>query len=200
MTSSPVPGITGLLAAWSEGDRAALDRLFPVVYAELHRLAHAQIRHESPGHILQTTALVHEAFLRLAGTGLAGGAVEWQGRLHFYAVAANIMRRVLVDTARRRDAQRRGGGVVHVPFDEALRASPQPDAALLALDEALLALAEVDPRKARVVELRYFAGLTVAETAAVMHVSPDTITRDWKVARLWLLRELDGVQAREGAP
>ena len=102
MTSSPVPGITSLLAAWSEGDGAALDRLFTVVYAELHKLAHAQIRHESPGHILQTTALVHEAFLRLAGTGLAGGAVEWQSRLHFYAVAANVMRRVLVDTARRR--------------------------------------------------------------------------------------------------
>lgn len=200
MTSSPVPGITGLLAAWSEGDRAALDRLFPLVYAELHKLAHAQIRHESPGHILQTTALVHEAFLRLAGAGLAAGAVEWQSRLHFYAVAANVMRRVLVDTARRRGAQRRGGNVAHVPFDEALRASPQPDEALLALDEALLALAEVDPRKARVVELRYFAGLTVVETADVMHVSTDTVTRDWKVARLWLLRELDGVRAPEGAP
>ena len=200
MTELSVPDITALLTAWSGGDQAALDRLVPAVYAELHRLAHARMRHEAPGHLLQTTALVHEAFLRLAGSDATDRAVAWKNRLHFYAVAAKVMRRVLVDSARRRGAVRRGGESPHVPFDEALVASPQPNEAILDLEDALVALARVDPRKEQVVELRYFAGLSVEETAAVLNVSADTVTRDWKVAKLWLLRELDGGRGTENAP
>jgi RNA polymerase sigma-70 factor (ECF subfamily) len=200
VTGSPVPDITALLTAWSAGDQAALDALVPAVYAELHRLAHARIRHESPGHLLQTTALVNEAFLRLTGAAPAApGGVAWENRLHFFAVAAKVMRRVLVDAARQRGAAKRGGDLRHVPFEESLVASPQPDAAVLGLDEALQRLAQLDPRKERVVELRYFAGLSVEETAAVLQVSADTVTRDWKVAKLWLLRELD-VRVGAGEP
>jgi len=200
VTDLSVPDITALLTAWSGGDQAALDRLVPAVYAELHRLAHARMRREAPGHLLQTTALVHEAFLRLAGGDTQGRAVLWKNRLHFYAVAAKVMRRVLVDAARRRGADRRGGDSPHLPFDEGLVASPQPNDALLDLENALVALAGVDPRKEQVVELRYFAGLSIEETAAVLGVSADTVTRDWKVAKLWLLRELDGGREPGGTP
>lgn len=178
--------ITGLLAAWSHGDRAALDRLIPVVYDELKRLAHGRMQHERPDHLLQTTALVHEAFLRLVGVT----RVRWEDRAHFFAVAAQVMRRVLVDTARGRDAQKRGGGVPLLPLDavEPLQASPPMD--VLDLDRALDALAHTYPRQARVVELRYFGGLSIEEAGEVLGVSSDTVQRDWKFARLWLMREL----------
>jgi RNA polymerase sigma factor (TIGR02999 family) len=180
--------VTALLQAWSEGDEAALARLVPQVYAELHRLAHHHMRAERPGHTLQTTALVNEAYLRLVDTK----RTRWESRAHFLGVAAQAMRRILVDAARARGAGKRGRGVPHVPLDEAAIPAPERDDALVALDEALTALAGVDARKSRVVELRYFGGLTVPETAAVLHVSPETVQRDWHVARAWLLRELSG--------
>lgn len=178
--------VTRLLRAWSAGEPGALDRLVPLVYAELRRLAHHQMQGERPDHALQTTALVHEAYLRLVG----GTSVPWRSRIQFYAVSAQIMRRVLVDAARRRRAVKRGGGAVHVSLEASgdLPVDPSPD--VVALDEALDALADVDPRKAKVVELRYFAGLGVEETAEAVGVSVQTVMRDWKFARLWLLREL----------
>jgi len=185
----PLPAsadVTSLLVAWSEGDEAALGLLVPRVYAELHRLAHHQMRGERAGRTLQTTALVNEAYLRLVDTR----RVRWESRAHFLAVAAQAMRRVLVDAARARRARKRGGAEPPVSLDEALLAAPERSAALVALDEALTALAQVDPRKSQVVELRYFAGLSVAETAAVLGVSAETVQRDWKVAKAWLLREL----------
>ena len=185
----PLPAsadVTSLLVAWSEGDEAALALLVPQIYAELHRLAHHQMRAERRGGTLQTTALVSEAYLRLVDTR----RVRWESRAHFLAVAAQAMRRVLVDAARARRARKRGGAEPPVSLDEALLAAPERSAALVALDEALTALAQVDPRKSQVVELRYFAGLSVAETAAVLGVSAETVQRDWKVAKAWLLREL----------
>ena len=185
----PLPAsadVTSLLVAWSEGDEAALGLLVPRVYAELHRLAHHQMRGERAGRTLQTTALVNEAYLRLVDTR----RVRWESRAHFLAVAAQAMRRVLVDAARARRARKRGGAEPPVSLDEALLAAPERSAALVALDEALTALAQVDPRKSQVVELRYVAGLSVAETAAVLGVSAETVQRDWKVAKAWLLREL----------
>ena len=178
--------ITGLLTAWQDGDRAALDQLLPLVYQELRRVAHHHMQHERPGHALQTTALVNEAYLRLIDVS----RVQWHGRAHFFAVSAQLMRRVLVDAARARDTQKRGGDVNVVPLDEAQIPTPHRPVDLLALDEALEALAGVDPRKARVVELRYFAGLGVDECAEVLGVSADTVMRDWKMAKLWLLRQL----------
>ena len=180
--------VTSLLAAWSEGDESALARLVPQVYAELHRLAHHYMRAERPGRTLQTTALVNEAYLRLVDTR----RIRWESRAHFLGVAAQAMRRILVDAARARGARKRGRAVPHVSLDELPLAAPEREASLVALDEALTALAEVDERKSRVVELRYFGGLTVAETAAVLHVSPETVHRDWHVAKAWLLRELSG--------
>jgi RNA polymerase sigma factor (TIGR02999 family) len=179
--------ITGLLADWSRGDREAFDRLLPLVYSELRRIAHARLRHESPGHLLQTTGLVHEAYLRL----VKSPAADWQNRRHFFSVAAKIMRRVLVDDARERSADKRGGDAPRQPFDESTTPAPSRSADLLALDDALTALAAFDSRKERVVELRYFGGLTLEETAAVLQVSSDTVARDWRMARLWLLRELE---------
>jgi len=180
--------ITTLLLDWRDGDKAALDALVPLVYAELGRLAHRQMRAERPDNPLQTTALVHEAYLKL----IDSSRVNWQSRAHFFAVAAQLMRRVLVDAARARDARKRGGGALDVGSladgDAAAATGPRHD--VVAVDEALTVLATVDPRKARVVELRYFGGLTVEETAEVVGVSPHTVTRDWKVAKLWLLREL----------
>jgi RNA polymerase sigma factor (TIGR02999 family) len=187
----PLPAsadVTSLLVAWSEGDEAALALLVPRIYAELHRLAHHQMRAERRGSTLQTTALVHEAYLRLVDTR----RVRWESRAHFLAVAAQAMRRVLVDAARARGARKRGGAAPMVPLDEAPLAAPVRAASIVALDDALTALAEVDPRKSQVVELRYFAGLSVAETAAVLGVSPETVQRDWRVAKAWLLRELSG--------
>ncbi len=184
--------VTSLLVAWSEGDDGALAQLVPQVYAELRRLAHHHMRGERPGRTLQTTALVNEAYLRLVDTR----RVRWQSRAHFLGVAAQAMRRVLVDAARARGARKRGSAEPPVSLDDALLAAPERSASLVALDDALTALADVDPRKSQVVELRYFAGLSVAETAAVVGVSPETVQRDWRVAKAWLLREL----SESGAP
>jgi RNA polymerase sigma factor (TIGR02999 family) len=178
--------VTGLLVAWCDGDQAAFGRLAPLVYAELRRVAHRHMRGERPDHILQTTALVHEAWVRLVDVT----RVRWQNRAHFFAVSAQMMRRILVESARRRDARKRGGAVSHVVFDDANVAAPRPPVDVVALDEALTTLAETDPRKARVVELRFFGGLTVEETAEVLGVSPETVMRDWKMAKLRLLRAL----------
>lgn len=184
--------VTGLLLAWGEGDRAALDRLLPLVYAELRSLAHRELRGERPGHTLSTTALVHEAYLRLVDQGRARLA----GRRHFLAVAGKMMRRVLVDEARKRGAQKRGGGAPHLALDEAMAIPEVPqfgaplDGELLALDEALSALEEFDPGLCQVVELRYFAGLTLEETATVLGVATTTAWRDWHSARAWLYARL----------
>jgi RNA polymerase sigma-70 factor (ECF subfamily) len=180
--------VTDLLRAWSEGDDGALDRLVPLVEAELRRLARGYLGRERRGHTLQITALVNEAFLRLTDAR----QVRWQDRAHFLGISARLMRRVLVDYARRRGFQKRGGGAERVTFDEGLVASPDPALDIVALDRALEALAQVDIRKSRVIELRFFGGLTVEEAAEVLNVSPDTVKRDWRLAKLWLLRELEG--------
>lgn len=186
---TPPPGVvTELLAAWRDGDEAALDRLLPHIEAELRRLARGYMKRERRGHTLQTTALVNEAFLRLT----AARQLPWQDRAHFLGIFARLMRRVLVDHARARGYRKRGAGVQHVPLDEQLAASPDPSVDIVALDRALDLLAEADPRKSRVIEMRFFAGLSVEETAEVLHVSSDTVKRDWRLAKLWLLRELEG--------
>lgn len=185
---APAPSeVTRLLIAWRDGDRAALDRLVPVVYGELRRLAHRQMRGERAGHTLQTTALVNEAYLRLVG---GSDRVRWQNRVHFFAISAQLMRRILVDAARARGSLKRGGKAVHLSLEDAPAVTQQPHADLVALDDALTALAAFDARKSQVVELRYFGGLTVDETAEALHVSPETVMRDWNMAKLWLLREL----------
>jgi RNA polymerase sigma-70 factor, ECF subfamily len=178
--------VTKLLRAWSDGDAAALDRLIPLVYAELHRRARRYMRRERVGHTLQTTALVHEAYLKL----IDAQGVRWQDRGHFFAIAARVMRRVLVDFARERGFQKRGGAARRVSFDETLALGEAPDTDVVALDEALGALAEIDSRKARVVELRFFGGLSIEETAEALEVSPETVRRDWRLAKSWLLRRL----------
>ncbi len=178
--------ITELLHAWGAGDEAALHQLVPLVESELRRLAGAYMARERPGHTLQPTALVNEAFLRL----VHAQTVPWQGRAHFFGIAARLMRRVLVDHARARGFQKRGGGAEAVPLEDTILVSRAPDVALLDLDDALRGLAEVDERKARVVEMRFFGGMTVEETAAALGVSIDTVKRDWRLAKLWLLRAL----------
>jgi RNA polymerase sigma-70 factor (ECF subfamily) len=193
VVTPPAHDVTQLLVAWCEGDQAAFERLVPLVYAELRRVAHRRMRDERPDHILQTTALINEAYLRLVDIN----RVRWQNRAQFYAVSAQMMRRILVDAARARDARKRGGEISHVVFDEALMPTPQRDADLMALDAALDALAKVDPRKSRVVELRYFGGLSVDETAEVLGVSVETVARDWRLAKLWLLRELEQTKPNE---
>jgi RNA polymerase sigma-70 factor (ECF subfamily) len=175
--------------AWNQGDPDALDALVPLVYHELRRLATHYMRSERAGHTMQATALVNEAYLRL----IEVDHVQWQNRAHFFAMAARLMRRILVDAARSRGYQKRGGGAIMVPFEEALEVSNEPDQDLVALDEALTALGAVDPRKSQVVEMRFFAGLSLEETAAALHISRDTVKRDWKFAKLWLLRELRGL-------
>lgn len=183
--------VTVLLGRWREGDDSAVRELMPLVYGELHRLAERAMRGERHDHTLQTTALVHEAYLRLS----AGGSPKLTDRVHFFAVAARVMRRVLVDHARGLTAQRRGGGAARVPLSAGDAREEAPPVDLLDLDEALEALARRDPRKARVVELRYFAGLTAAETAEVLAVSEPTVRLDARLARAWLLRRLDGAPA-----
>jgi RNA polymerase sigma-70 factor, ECF subfamily len=180
------PDLTELLTAWSGGDQGALERLMPLVYADLHRVAHRYMREERKDHSLQTTALVHEAYLRLVDVR----RVRWQNRTHFFAVAAQAMRRILVDAARERNAQKRGADPSHVALDADALAAPDRGDDLVALDDVLTRFAALDPRKARVVELRYFGGLTVEETAEVIGMSAETVARDWKMAKLWLLREL----------
>lgn len=180
--------ITQLLVAWSDGDQAALDELTPLVYEELHRLAHRYMRGERAGHTLQTTALVNEAYTRL----IDWKNVRWQNRAHFFGVSAELMRRILVDFARARGYQKRGGGMRAVTLNDAINVSNEKGVDLIALDEALSALAELDPRQSKVVELRFFGGLTNEEAAEVLNVSVATVRRDWTLARAWLHRELKG--------
>lgn len=188
MGERATPEVTGLLHAWCGGDRAALDQLIPLVHDELHRLAHGYMQRESGDHLLQTTALVNEAYLRL----IDARGVRWQDRAHFFAISATIMRRILVDLARARDSRKRKSIVLSVASDADLEAvaAAQPDADLVALDDALQSLAAFDDRGARVVELRFFGGLSVEESAEVLGVSPRTVKRDWTAARAWLLGEL----------
>ena len=179
---------TGLLLKWGQGDETALDRLIPLVQRELHQIARRCMAGERAGHSLQATALVNEAYLRL----INAKDVAWHDRAHFLAVAARVMRRILVDHARARQYQKRGGDAARVTLDEALVVASEPDQDFVALDEALTALAAVDARKSQVVEMRFFGGLTIEETAEALQVSRDTVKRDWKMAKLWLLRELRG--------
>ena len=185
-TIPDAPSATALLLAWGNGDPGALDQLMPLVYDEMRRLARLHLRRERAGHTLQATALVNEAYLRL----IEVNQVRWQNRAHFFAMASRVMRRILVDAARARRYQKRGGGAERVSLDEALLVSDEPAQDLVALDDALNALSAVDLRKSRVVEMRFFGGLSVDETAAVLKVSPDTVMRDWRLAKAWLLREL----------
>ena len=178
--------ITQLLAAWGDGDKDALDRLTPFVYDELHRLARYYMSGERAGHLLQTSALVNEAYLKLVDSS----RVKWQNRAHFMAVSAQLMRRILVDFARSQNYQKRGGGMLQVSLADVMAVSTEKDSDLVALDEALETLASVDERKSKVVELRFFGGLSVEEAAGVLKISVDTVMRDWKFAKVWLLREL----------
>ena len=190
MAILPSPGsVTGLLLAWRAGDETALARLTPLVHQELRRIAGHCMRGERAHHSLQATALVHEAFVRLVATQ----HVNWHNRAHFLAMAARLMRRILVDIARKRRYQKRGGDALRVPLDDSLRTS-EKGRDLIALDDALHALAKLSERKSRVVELRFFGGLSVAETATVLDISPQTVMRDWKLARAWLRRELGSAQ------
>ncbi len=184
--SRPSQDISQLLRAWGEGDQVALDRLMPLVYSGLRRLAKRCMGHQSPGHILQTTALIHEAYLRLVDQEGA----HWQNRAHFFGVAAKAMRSILVDCARARQAAKRGGEVRLVSLDEAAVVSVDRADELVALDDALTSLAAFDQRKSRVVEMRYFGGMTVEETAEALKVSPETVARDWRLARAWLRHEI----------
>jgi RNA polymerase sigma-70 factor (ECF subfamily) len=192
MTMLAAHDVTGLLIEWREGDRAALDKLTPLVYDEIRRIAHRYVQREREGHTLQTTALVNEAYLRLAGKQ----KIKWQNRAHFFAVTAQVMRHILIDYARRRHYVKHGGEVQRIALDEALATEgavlmSQPRAAeLLALDEALDELAKFDARKSRVVELRYFGGLSLDETAEVLEISPMTVRRDWRAAKAWLYRRM----------
>src|SRR5271156_3154778 len=182
-----VEEVSNLLRAWSGGDPRALARLTPIVYDELHRLARRYMRREKPGHSLQTTALVNEAYTRLVDYK----RMQWQNRAHFFAVSSQLMRRILVDHARRHNLKR-GGGVLHVSLEQAAVLVADEDTDLVALDDAMNALARIDPRKVQVVEMRFFGGLSVEETAEVLKVSPVTVMRDWSTAKAWLYRELAG--------
>jgi RNA polymerase sigma-70 factor (ECF subfamily) len=193
MATPANPDVTKLLKAWGDGDDAALGQLTPLVYDELHRMAQRCMAREQPGHTLQTSALVNEAYLRLVDVQ----QVSWQNRAHFFAISARMMRRILTDFARSRHYLKRGGDARQVTLDEALVVSHQLDANIVAIDEVLGRLALLDARKAQVVELRFFGGLSVEETAEVMKVSPETVMRDWKFARIWLRRALSGEDANE---
>jgi RNA polymerase sigma factor (TIGR02999 family) len=186
MAGPPSGEVTQLLLAWSDGQQTALDKLVPLVHAELRRIARRYMYRERPGHTLQTTALVNEAYLRL----IDARQVDWLNRAHFFAVSAQLMRRILVDFARSKHYLKRGGGAQKVTFDEGLMKSPGQGQDLVALDDALTVLAVIDERKSRVVELRFFGGLSVEEAAEVLKVSPDTVMRDWKLAKAWLAREM----------
>ncbi|HEY9232669.1 MAG TPA: sigma-70 family RNA polymerase sigma factor [Blastocatellia bacterium] len=185
--TEPNEAITEILLAWGDGDQSALERLTPIVYAELRRRAHHYMNRERGGHTLQTTALVNEVFLKL----IDSSRVRWQNRAHFFAVSAQLMRRILVDFARSRRYQKRGGAAQRISLDDAPLVSPARGGDLIALDDALTALAAIDKRKSEVVELRFFGGLSVEETAEVLKVSGDTVMRDWRLAKAWLLRELN---------
>jgi RNA polymerase sigma factor (TIGR02999 family) len=195
--ASPGPSdVTLLLQQWSGGDRSALDRILPIVYQELHRQAARYLRRERAGHTLQATALVHEAYLRLVDQR----RVQWQNRAHFFGIAAQLMRRVLVDHARARGAAKRGGGGIQVTLEGDQGAVPGADVNLIALDQALTRLAQLDPTQARLVELRYFTGLNIEEAAETLGISPATLKREWVVARAWLRRELEGTGQEQGPP
>ena len=187
MHPQPDADITQLLRAWGNGDGGALERLTPVVYQELLRMARGYMRRESPDNTLQPTALVHEAYLKLVDAKVA----QWQDRAHFFAVSARLMRRILVDSARTRLAGKRGGGAVRVELNDSIDAAALKNEQMVRLDDALEALAQFDPRKASVVELRFFGGLGVEETAEVLKISAQTVMRDWRLARVWLANEMD---------
>jgi len=178
--------VTELLVRWRKGDRQALDALIPLVYGELRRIAQHFLQREKPGHTLQSTALVHEAYVRMVGQNLP----EWQSRAHFFGIAAQLMRQILVDHARARQAAKRGGDVFKLSLDESTAMPGQRDLDLIALDDALKSLTELDPQQSRIVELRYFAGLTIEDTSEVLGISPATVKRDWATARAWLQREM----------
>ena len=188
-TSSPHE-LTQLLIDWGNGRQDALEQLFPLVYQELRRMAHRYMRRERPGHSLQTTAVVHEAYLRL----IDQKHVQWQNRAHFFAIAAQMMRRILITHAQSHGYAKRGGGTLKVSLDEAAILSPERAGELIALDEALTSLTAIDPRRSQVVELRFFGGLSNEEIAEVLKVSPNTVTRDWNVAKAWLYREMSKEQ------
>jgi len=184
--TQPPQEVTQLLHAWQQGDRGALDKLVPMVYQELRRLAHRYMARERAHHTLQTTALVHEAYFRLAGAH----QIDWKNRVHFFAVSANVMRRILVEFARGRGRHKRGAGARKVTLGDSALIFAEPGKDLVALDDALQALAAIQPRQAKVVELRFFGGMTEGETAEALHVSSDTVLRDWTKAKLWLWREM----------
>jgi len=188
--------VTQLLLKWREGDRSALDQLLPLVYDELRRAARRCLRRERAGHTMQTTTLVHEAYLRLVDAS----RVPWHDRAHFFAIAAQLMRRVLIDEARKRHFQKRGGTLARIPLAESLQASPERDVELMALDEALDRLAAFAPRKCQVVELRFFGGLSIEQTAAALGVSTDIVKREWRTAKLWLRHELSGAEGTRDEP
>ena len=185
MTPAP-ENVTKLLVAWGNGDEAARDELVPLVYDELHRLAHRYMNRERPGHTLQTSALVNEAFVRL----IDQKGVHWQNRAHFFGIAAQMMRRILVDYARSRHYAKRGGSARQVSLNEAMTVTEERTAEVLALDDALKGLAEFDPRKSQIVQLRFFGGLSIEETAEVLKVSPGTVMRDWTLAKAWLRKQM----------
>ena len=186
MNHEPPSEVTLLLEQWRDGDRKALDALLPLVYQELRRLAHFQLRKERPDHTLQSAALVHEAYLRLLGMN----APKWEGRTHFFAIAAHLMREILVDYARRHRAAKRGAEAPRISLEEATALTRKTDVDVLALDDALNSLAQVDPRQSKVVELRFFAGLALEEIAEALDIAPATVQRDWTAARAWLYREI----------
>ena len=190
MTKPSLHEVTQFLQSWGEGNQDALDKLVPLVHAELHRLARYYMSNERPGHTLQTTELLNEAYLRL----IDWKNVRWQNRAHFFGVAAQIMRRILVDFARSRASAKKGGGTQYVSLSEAMTISPERSEDLIALDDALESLSEFDSRKSRIVELRFFGGLSVEETAEVLKISGRTVMREWGLAQAWLYRELSGVQ------
>ena len=178
--------VTELLTAWSGGDKAALDKLMPLIHQELRRLAHRYMSRERPGHTMQTTALVNEAYIRLVNRE----GVHWQNRAHFFAIASQLMRHILVDHARSHAYAKRGGGAQTISLDEAMVVSQERAAEVVALDDALKELADIDPQQSRIVELRFFGGLTIEETAVVLGLSPATIKREWSTAKAWLYHEL----------
>jgi RNA polymerase sigma factor (TIGR02999 family) len=188
---STVQDVTQLLVNWSNGDKEALEDLTPLVYAELRRLANRYLRRERPDHTLQSTALVHEAYLRL----IDGNSVQWQNRAHFFAVSAQLIRHILIDHARARQAGKRGSGGLKLSLDEAIATPGEKDMDLVALDDALKDLAKIDPDQSRIVELRFFAGLSIEETAEVVGVSPATVKREWTTAKAWLAREISRGEA-----
>jgi RNA polymerase sigma factor (TIGR02999 family) len=188
MHQEPSSPVTQLLVRWRGGDREALEQLMPLVYEELRRLAHHYLRQERPDHTLQSTALVHEAYLRLAGHN----PPQWQNRAHFFGIAAHIMRQILVEYARGRNADKRGGNAVTLTLDDAVAVSQGMNADVVALDKALTELSGLDAQQGRIVELRFFAGLTIEDTSEVLGISPATVKRDWVTARAWLFRAMTG--------